>query len=208
MSVKEEFVKLSDEELVARYHAGEESAADFLMEKYKNLVRMKARTYFLTGADNDDLIQEGMIGLYKAVRDYNPDKDAVFMTFASLCISRQIRTAITTYNRKKNSPLNSYISFDATVTDEKGNDTRLGDVLTGTSSLNPEELFIDQEQTQRLLELLNTNLSKMELQVLELFKEGLSYAAIAEHLQKSPKAVDNAVQRIRSKINQIRIKNS
>lgn len=195
---------MSDEELVAMYHAGDEGAADWLVDKYKNLVRMKARAFFLTGADNDDLLQEGMIGLYKAIRDYNPGKDAVFMTFASLCIGRQIRTAMTSYNRRKNSPLNTYISLDTPVTDEMGDDARLGDVIPSEDELNPEALLIDKEQTERFIEALYGNLSKLELQVLELYREGLSYGEIAAHLNKTTKAVDNAIQRIRSKISNLR----
>lgn len=197
------YARMSDEELVALYHGGDNSAADRLVEKYKNLVRMKARAFFLTGADNDDLLQEGMIGLYKAIRDYNPDKDTVFMTFASLCISRQIRTAITSYNRMKNSPLNTYISLDTPVTDEMGEDARLSDVIPSGDELNPEAMFIDREQAERFTQKLYGSLSKLELQVLELYREGLSYAEIAAHLDKTPKAVDNAIQRIRSKINNL-----
>lgn len=197
------YAKMSDEELVAMYHKGDESAADWLVDKYKNLVRMKARAFFLTGADNDDLIQEGMIGLYKAIRDYNPGKDTVFMTFASLCIGRQIRTAMTFYNRRKNSRLNTYISLDTPVTDEMGDDAKLGDVIPSEDELNPEALLIDKEQTERFIEALYRNLSKLELQVLELYREGLSYGEIAAHLDKTTKAVDNAIQRIRSKINNL-----
>lgn len=199
-----EYSRMSDEELVAMYHGGDESAADWLVDKYKNLVRMKARAFFLTGADNDDLLQEGMIGLYKAIRDYNPGKDAVFMTFASLCIGRQIRTAMTSYNRRKNSPLNTYISLDTPVTDEMGDDARLGDVIPSEDELNPEALLIDKEQTERFIKALYGTLSKLELQVLELYREGLSYGEIAAHLNKTTKAVDNAIQRIRSKISNLR----
>lgn len=194
------YARMSDEELVALYHAGDGKAADRLVDKYKNLVRMKARAFFLTGADNDDLLQEGMIGLYKAIRDYNPDKDTVFMTFASLCIGRQIRTAMTSYNRRKNSPLNTYISLDTPVTDEMGDDARLGDVIPSEDELNPEALLIDKEQSERFIKTLYGSLSKLELRVLELYREGLSYAEIAAHLDKTTKAVDNAIQRIRSKI--------
>ncbi|MCM1308084.1 MAG: RNA polymerase sporulation sigma factor SigH [Butyrivibrio sp.] len=202
--MNDEYSKMSDEELVAMYHKGDSGAADRLVNKYKNLVRMKARAFFLTGADNDDLLQEGMIGLYKAIRDYNSGRDTVFMTFASLCIGRQIRTAITAYNRMKNSPLNTYISLDTPVTDEMGDDARLGDVIPSEGELNPEALLINKEQTERFIEALYGNLSKLELQVLELYREGLSYGEIATHLNKTTKAVDNAIQRIRSKINNLR----
>ncbi len=201
---RDRYEKLADEELVAMYHSGDNMAAEYLVEKYKNLVRMKARSYFLIGADNDDLLQEGMIGLYKAIRDYNSDRDAIFMTFASLCISRQIRTAVTSYNRMKNTPLNTYISLDTPITDEQGDDARLSDVIASVSERNPEQLFIDKEQSERMVAQIFHSLSRMECQVLELYIEGLSYSEIAAYLDKTPKAIDNAIQRIRNKINQLK----
>ena len=204
MTNRDDYCMVSDEELVNMYHCGDDRAAEFLVEKYKNLVRMKARAYFLIGADNDDLIQEGMIGLFKAIRDYDPDKQAVFMTFASLCISRQIRTAVTACNCKKNTPLNTYISLDSPVTDEMGEDARLGDVIASDYELNPEIQVIDREQTDNLSSKLYDSLSKFECQVLELYREGLSYAQIADSLGKDAKAVDNALQRIRNKITSLR----
>ena len=204
MSKKDAYLKMSDEELVIRYRSGDNKAADYLVEKYKNLVRMRARAYFLVGADSDDIIQEGMIGLYKAIRDYNPDKGVVFMVFASLCINRQILTAVTSYNRQKNSPLNSYISLDTPIMDELGEDARLSDVIAAEEECNPEELFIAKEQSGQLIAKVFKELSTMERQTLELYVEGLSYAEIATALNKTPKAVDNAIQRIRNKINSIR----
>lgn len=204
MSRRDTYNKMSDEELVLRYHDGDNMAADYLVEKYKNLVRMRARAYFLVGADNDDLIQEGMIGLYKAIRDYNPDKGVVFMVFASLCINRQIMTAVTAYNRQKNAPLNTYISLDTPVTDELGEDAILSDVIASEDERNPEELFIAKEQSGQLIARVFESLSKMERQILELYVEGMSYAEIAASLNKTTKAVDNAIQRIRNKINLIR----
>ncbi|MGN0374403.1 MAG: RNA polymerase sporulation sigma factor SigH [Butyrivibrio sp.] len=204
MPKKDAYLKMSDEELVIRYRSGDNKAADYLVEKYKNLVRMRARAYFLVGADSDDIIQEGMIGLYKAIRDYNPDKGVVFMVFASLCINRQILTAVTSYNRQKNSPLNSYISLDTPITDELGEDARLSDVIAAEEECNPEELFIAKEQSGQLIAKVFKELSTMERQTLELYVEGLSYAEIATALNKTPKAVDNAIQRIRNKINSIR----
>lgn len=204
MCGKELYNKMSDEELVLRYHNGDNGAADFLVEKYKNLVRMKARTYFLVGADNDDLIQEGMIGLYKAIRDYKSDKNVVFMVFASLCINRQIMSAVTAYNRQKNSPLNNYLSLDTPVTDEQGEDAVLSDVIASKEDKNPEDLFIAKEQSGQLITEVFEMLSKMERTVLELYIEGLSYSEIGKVLDKSPKAIDNAIQRIRNKINGIR----
>ena len=202
-SHRKDYSKMSDEELVLAYREGNEPAADILVEKYKNLVRMKARAYFLVGADSEDLVQEGMIGLYKAIRDYNTDKDAVFMTFASLCIGRQIRTAITAYNRRKNVPLNTYISLDTPITDEQGDDASLKDVIASEYEMNPETLVIDREQTKRISNALYKSLSKLELQVLELYKDGLTYAEISRYLNKTPKAVDNAMQRVRAKLSAI-----
>ena len=200
----ESYMKLSDEELVSGYQNGDNYAADFLVCKYKNFVRMHARPYFLVGADSDDLMQEAMIGLYKAIRDYKSEKGVVFMTFASLCIERQIITAVTAYNRQKNSPLNTYISLDTPVVDESGDETVLSDVISSEEGLNPEEIFIAGEQTKQFLIKLTENLSKLERQIFELYIKGFSYAEIASRLNKTSKAVDNAIQRIRAKINLIR----
>lgn len=194
-----DFKKMSDEELVSLYQSGQADAADYLVEKYKNLVRMKARSFFLLGADNEDLIQEGMIGLYKAIRDYNPNKNAVFMTFASLCIGRQITTAVNTYNRQKYAPLNTSVSLDAPANQSEENDANLGDVLTSEADGNPETMVIAREQTEVFIKQLYESLSSMEKEVLELYREGLSYTEIAEYMGKTPKTVDNAIQRIRSK---------
>lgn len=201
-----EYNKMSDEELVNLYRNGESAAADYLVEKYKSLVRMKSRTYFLLGADNEDLIQEGMIGLYKAIRDYNPGKATVFMTFASLCISRQINTAMTAYNRKKNSPLNSSISLDAPASPDEECETSLSDIIPSGPEGNPETLVIDREQSEVFFKNLFDSLSSMEKEVLELYKEGLSYTEIAKYLGKTPKTIDNAIQRIRNKT--IKLKNA
>ena len=200
MLKKETYIKLSDEELVLRYHSGDNDAADYLVDKYKNLVRMRARSYFLVGADNDDLIQEGMIGLYKAIRDYNVEKNVTFMTFASLCISRQIMTAVTAYNSQKNSPLNKSISLDSPVTDEMGENTVLSEVIASKEDGNPEEMYIAKEQASFAIANLFSNLSKMERQVLELYIEGLSYIEIAQVLDKPAKSIDNALQRIKGKL--------
>lgn len=202
---KPQYNKMSDEELVAIYHQGDNEAADYIVEKYKNLVRKKARAYYLSGGDNDDLLQEGMIGLYKAIRDYRSKEDTLFMTFASLCIARQIRSAVTMSNRKKNTPLNTYISLDTPVTDDYGDDAVLSDVIAAEDVLNPEELFIDKEQRTMLECELGSSLSRFETQVMELYVEGLSYNQIAGILNKTPKAVDNAIQRIKSKLNHIRL---
>ncbi len=204
MAKEELYIKLSDEELVSKYQNGDNEAADFLVCKYKNLVRMHSRPYFLIGADSDDLIQEAMIGLYKAIRDYKADRGVVFMTFASLCIERQIITAVDSYNRQNNGPLNTYVSLYTPVTDESGGDAVLSDVISSEEKLNPETIFIAAEQTGQFLTNLKRNLSKLECRILELYIGGFSYAEIASKLGKTIKSVDNAIQRIRNKINLIR----
>lgn len=201
MAITDTYKLLSDEELVAKYHSGDEKAADYLIEKYKNLVRKNVRSYYLAGADNEDLLQEGMLGLFKAIRDYNPDRDALFMTFASLCVSRHIRSTITRYNRKKNGPLNGYVSFEETINDNGSDeDIKLVDTLVDDSMKNPEEMIIAKEQVIRIQTCMDNDLSKFEKNVVELYIEGLSYAEIGERLQKPVKSIDNAIQRIRNKI--------
>lgn len=194
------YSKMSDEDLVLRYQGGDLKAADFLVEKYKNLVRKNVRSYYLVGADNEDLIQEGMVGLFKAIRDYNPKRDTIFMTFASLCISRHIRSVVTSYNRKKNGPLNTYVSFDEKINDDTDDSFTVKDTLYSETRHNPEELLIAKEQIVTIKTLIDENLSKFERQVLELYIEGLSYTEIAKIVAKPPKSIDNAIQRIRNKI--------
>lgn len=201
MGKGEDYIRLSDEELVAKYQEGDGKAADYLVEKYKNLVRKKVRSYYLTGADTEDLLQEGMLGLFKAIRDYKPGKDTIFMTFASICISRHIRSVITSYNRKKNVPLNTYVSFDETINDgEEQNNVKVVDTLVSETKQNPEELLIAKEEFISIQTIISNDLSEFEQQVLELYIEGLTYAEIAGILDKQPKSVDNAIQRIRNKI--------
>ena len=184
---------IKDEELIFRFKNGESEILDYLMEKYKNMVRKKARTMFLIGGENDDLIQEGMIGLFKAVRDYQPDKDASFQTFAVICVDRQIYNAIQSSNRQKHQPLNSYIS----LSEQDGeNEEHLGDAWVE----NPESIIIDQENVQSLEQEITTTLSPMENQVLEYYLAGNGYGEIAQIMGKTPKSIDNALQRIRTKI--------
>ena len=184
---------IKDEELISRFKNGESEILDYLMEKYKNMVRKKARTMFLIGGENDDLIQEGMIGLFKAVRDYQPDRDAAFQTFASICVDRQIYNAIQSSNRQKHQPLNSYIS----LSEQDGeNEEHLGD----NWGENPESIIIDQENVQDLEQEITATLSPMENQVLEYYLEGNGYGEIAQIMGKTPKSIDNALQRIRIKI--------
>ena len=184
---------IKDEELIFCFKNGESEILDYLMEKYKNMVRKKARTMFLIGGENDDLIQEGMIGLFKAVRDYQPDKDASFQTFAGICVDRQIYNAIQSSNRQKHQPLNSYIS----LSEQDGeNEEHLGDAWVE----NPESIIIDQENVQSLEQEITTTLSPMENQVLEYYLAGNGYGEIAQIMGKTPKSIDNALQRIRTKI--------
>jgi RNA polymerase sporulation-specific sigma factor len=192
-----------DEQLIELAHAGNNQVVDFLMDKYKDFVRKKAREMYLIGGDNDDLIQEGMIGLFKAIRDYKSGRDATFFTFADLCISRQMYTAIHASNRKKHIPLNTYISFysSASEDDNEGSDL-LNQLRTGLDK-NPEELFIDKENIGYIEEKLQQNLSAFELEVANLHIAGITYSQIAQILEKSPKSVDNAIQRIKSKMSVI-----
>jgi RNA polymerase sporulation-specific sigma factor len=198
-----DFLECSDEELIVLYRCGKEAAIDEIFERYKNLVRKKARAMFLAGGDNDDLIQEGMIGLYKAVRDYDESKDAMFATFASMCINRQMITAVTASNRKKNVPLNTYVSFDMPVNPDEDMDTKLLDILQPENEQNPEKLFIDKEHTAMLEKKIAQVLSKFEKQVLQMYIEGKDYNQIAKELTKTPKSIDNALQRIKSKVAKI-----
>lgn len=203
--IKEDVYKdKTDEELVMLYKRGEDDAADFLVYRHKNFVRIHARPYYLVGADSDDVIQEGMIGLYKAIRNYNVEKGVNFLPFAALCIDRQIITTINAYNCKKNSPLNECVSLDATNMDESGEEKILSNIITSDRILNPEEIVIAREQKKQFLHNLSTNLSKLESQIFKLYIEGYSYAEISEEIGKNTKVVDNAIQRIRNKINLIR----
>lgn len=187
MSKYEEY---TDEELIVRLRNGEKGISDYLVGKYKDLVRKKARTMFLIGGETDDLIQEGMIGLFKAVRDYQPEKDASFYTFASLCIDRQLYSAIHSFNRQKHMPLNYYVSLSE---DEEPNFSELW-------AENPEAIIIDQENAENLQKEIASILSPMENKVLECYLKGYGYVQIAEMLKKTPKSIDNALQRIRGKI--------
>jgi RNA polymerase sporulation-specific sigma factor len=197
---------LSDDEILERIKQGDQPAIDYLMEKYKYLVRSKAKALFLIGGDKDDLIQEGMIGLYKAIRDYQAGKDNSFFNFADLCVSRQIYSAIKASNRKKNIPLNTYISLyapaygDNSDMEEKEN---LVDIIYQKNVSNPEELVIDKENTSMIEYELVRRLSDLEKQVLGLYMQDLKYIQIAEVLGKEPKTIDNALTRIKTKLNQV-----
>lgn len=197
-----EYGSLTDEELVALAKQFDSAASDELYHRYKNIVRGKARPYFLAGADRDDLIQEGMIGLFKAIRDYNFEKNDSFRPFAEICIVRQILTAIKQATRFKHLPLNKYESLYSTVYDEDS-EKQLMDVISISSALDPEELYIKQELSRSVEEAVNSSLTPLERAVLECFLDGLSYSEIASELDHSVKSVDNALQRIRKKLEKI-----
>lgn len=193
----------NDEVLIALYQEGDEQAIDELFERYKNLVRKKAKAMYLAGGDNDDLIQEGMIGLYKAVRDYNSQKEATFSTFANMCINRQLMTAVTASNRQKNAPLNGYVSFEQPANAEEDSDMKLIDVLQSGSEQNPEKLFIDREYAENLQGKVESVLSPLENKVLRLYMDGKDYIEISKMLDRPAKSIDNAIQRIRNKVDKL-----
>jgi RNA polymerase sporulation-specific sigma factor len=195
---------LTDVELIMRSREGDKDITDYLMEKYKDLVRSKAKSMFILGADNEDLIQEGMIGLFKAVRDYDAGRDASFYTFAELCISRQIYTAVQASRRKKHIPLNNYISLYGNVSDNAGDSEKyLIDDLSMSGSRSPEEMIIDRENVNALEEKIDESLSSFEKQVLDLYLTGMSYVQIARVLGKDEKSTDNALTRLKVKIKKI-----
>ena len=191
-----EFERKKDEELVTLSQNGNRQAMDELVCRYANLVRGRARGYFLVDGETDDLIQEGMIGLFKAIRDFKEDKESSFFHFAELCITRQLCSALEASNRKKHLPLNGYISLSESVREEQ---TQLEDSLPFINQ-NPEQKMIEKELWEDFRERLSGNLSKMEKSVLSLYLDGYNYIQIAEITNKSPKSIDNALQRIRQKI--------
>ena len=194
-----DFNGMSDEEIVSAAKAGNDSATEYIIEKYKNLVKSRARTYFLIGAAQEDIVQEGMIGLFKAVRDFNGSKTASFRAFAELCITRQIITAIKTATRQKHIPLNSYISLNRPVFDDDAEQTLL-DTISEKKVFDPEEIVITKEHFMSLREKMSKNLSKLEWNVLSLYLDGKSYVEIAKIVKKSEKSIDNALQRIKRKV--------
>lgn len=196
---KPSYDKVNDDDLVMFVRNGDSAALEFLINKYKNFVRAKARSYFLIGADHEDIVQEGMIGLYKAVRDFNGDKLSSFKAFAELCITRQIITAIKTATRQKHIPLNSYVSLDKPLYDEESDRTLL-DVICGTRVTNPEELLINQEEFEDIELKMGELLSDLERQVLTLYLDGRSYQEISVDLNRHVKSIDNALQRVKRKL--------
>lgn len=199
IQVIQQFESLTDEELVEQVHQGNADALDFLISKYRLFVKAKARSYFLIGADKEDIIQEGMIGLYKAIRDFKEDKLASFRAFAELCITRQIITAIKTATRQKHIPLNSYISLDKPIYDEESERT-LMDVITSPVSDDPEHLMINREDYSHLEKKMGEVLSELEQQVLIRYLEGQSYNEISKELNRHVKSIDNALQRVKRKL--------
>ena len=196
---------MTDEELIDAIRRGPGSeeareATNELLERYKEVVRSKARAYFLIGADRDDVIQEGMIGLYKAIVDFQPQKMTKFRSFAQLCIQRQIVSAVRLSSRLKHWPLNSYISLDRSVNDEDGKEMSLMELLPDAAGRSPEEVLMDEDNLHQLENAIIDALSPMEKRVLQLFLKGLDYMEIAKAMDKKPKAIDNAMQRIKRKI--------
>ncbi len=190
---------MTDDGLIEVIHRGDTEAEEKLIKRYKNFVLAKSRSYFLVGADREDIVQEGMIGLYKAIRDYEIDRLASFRAFAELCITRQIITAIKAATRQKHQPLNSYVSLNKPIYDEQSDRTLL-DILTGEKFSNPENLFISKEKYKFIEKKIKEMLSNLEFDVLQEYLKGKSYKEIAESLDKHLKSVDNALQRVKRKI--------
>lgn len=197
----EKYTSYSDEELIQMYRQGDMDIMEYLLEKYKPLVLKKTNKLFLIGAETEDLIQEGMVGLFKAIRDYSPSHEASFFTFADLCINRQLVTALETLNRKKHMPLNSYVSISS---GEEDGGVSMEEVLEGEAA-SPEELVIEKEIWNEILGKLEKELSSFEKQVLQYYLEGINYTRIAGIMDKEPKAIDNAIQRIRKKVRSIKV---
>ncbi len=192
--------RMTDEQLIERLRAGEREIMDHLMVKYKSMVRKKARAMYLLGGENEDLIQEGMIGLIKAVRDYDPTQGTSFSSFAELCVSRQMYSAIEASKRKKHLPLNTYISlYEESEVEKDGRTMPLIDIIEPERETDPEALYFGKEYTEAFVEQLKGNLSALENHVLYLHLLGTDYRKIAELLDKSPKSIDNALQRIKNK---------
>lgn len=200
-TIEERYVKyleMSDDDVAVLAQQGDGDALEYLLDKYKNFVRARARSYFLVGADHEDIVQEGMIGLYKSIRDFKPDKQSSFRAFAELCVKRQIITAIKTATRQKHVPLNSYVSLNKPLYGEESDRTLL-DVIEGRVT-NPEDLFIGQENVSHIQDQIGTVLSDLEQQVLTAFLDGKSYQEIAVMLNRHVKSIDNALQRVKRKL--------
>ena len=197
---RRDYDTMQDEEIVAiAQREGDGEALEYLLNKYKNFVRAKARSYFLIGADHEDIVQEGMIGLYKAIRDYRVDRSASFHAFAELCVTRQIITAIKTATRQKHIPLNSYVSLNRPIYEEDPDRTLL-DVITEEVPSNPESMLIDREDLSLIEGRIGEMLSDLEKEVLIRYIEGKSYQEISEEMNRHVKSIDNALQRIKRKL--------
>lgn len=190
---------MTDEDVVGLARNGNDIAVEHLINKYKNFVRAKAKSYFLIGAEREDIIQEGMIGLYKAIRDFKCDKLSSFRAFAELCITRQIITAIKTATRQKHIPLNSYVSLNKPIYDEDSDRTLL-DVISGSKVTDPEELIVSREEFDDIEEKMGEILSSLEWEVLMAYLQGKSYQEMADELQRHVKSIDNALQRVKRKL--------
>ena len=197
--MKKDLSKIKDEELVVIAQTGDKLAEEILMDKFKPLVKSRSRAYFLIGADSEDIIQEGMIGLYKAVRDYDNERNASFRGFAELCVNRQMITAIKAATRQKHQPLNSYVSLNKPIFDDDSEQTYM-DFLQEGELVNPETLLIGRENKSSLVMRMVDTLSGFETKVLKLYLQGLSYYEIAEKLKRTEKSIDNALQRIKKKL--------
>lgn len=196
----EAFVNMTDEEIVSEVQVnGNALAQEYLLHKYRNFVRAKARSYFLIGAEREDIIQEGMIGLYKAIRDFKSDRQSSFRAFAELCVTRQIITAIKTATRQKHIPLNSYISLNKPIYEEDSDRTLL-DVVSGVRAANPEDMVISREEFEDIESKMNSILSDLEWKVLMSYLDGKSYQEIATDIDRHVKSIDNALQRVKRKL--------
>ncbi|MBQ3573123.1 MAG: RNA polymerase sporulation sigma factor SigH [Clostridia bacterium] len=197
-----EYSALSDEELVELSAGGDRRATEFILSKYKNLVRSRAKAYFLAGADHDDIVQEGMIGLFKAMRDFDVTKQASFRGFAEVCIKRQIITAVKASTRQKHMPLNSYVSLSEPVYDDDS-ERSLMDMIAERDAVDPEEMFLRREKAELISAEIKDKLSSLEKTVLSLYMGGMNYQEIAVELGRTPKSIDNALQRIKRKLDTI-----
>lgn len=199
----ENLATYTDEELVKIIRDGHNFALDYLMNKYKMLVEKKAKSYFLIGASKEDIIQEGMIGLFKAIRDYRDDREASFYSFAELCITRQMITAVKASTRQKHMPLNSYISLNKQNYQDEDDRSELLEHVPSTKIVNPEDLFIGKENLHVIEHELSKSLSSLEKEVLKMYVEGVSYVKIAEVMERPIKSIDNALQRIKKKVEKV-----
>ncbi len=196
------FASFSDENLAVLAQQGNDRALDYLLSKYRVFVRSKSLSYYIIGADKDDIIQQGMIGLFKAVRDFMPERGVTFKTFADLCVTRQILTAVKNASRQKHAPLNFYVSLNKPLFDED-DEASLGDIVADGKDSNPEDIIINKENADKLGSEMNRILSQFELSVLSLYLQGRSYVDIAKAIGKDPKSVDNALQRIKKKFEKL-----